>query len=143
MIIPKTETCNQTESPRFISDAESYYKTALGGVKRKAVFTNEILYNIISMSIEKYMMGFLTSKNELPPCHTLGNMIKEVMRHVAVSDSLVKKMDYFDKLQFICSFAFIKQEPISDNDIADMIVVLIEVRALVQGHLLNKEMITA
>lgn len=91
MIIPKTETCNQTESPRFISDAESYYKTALGGVKRKAVFTNEILYNIISMSIEKYMMGFLTSKNELPPCHTLGNMIKEVKRHVSVSDSLVKK----------------------------------------------------
>lgn len=136
MISNSPETVNQSTSPQFMTDAESYYKTALGGVNRKNIFTNEILYNIISMSIEKYMMGFLTSKNELPPCHTLGNMIKEIKRHIPVEEGLVKRLDYFDKLQFICSFSFIKQEPISDNDIADMIVTLTEIRAMVQGYLL-------
>lgn len=128
-------TINETEYPQFISQAEAYYKTVQGGVKRKQIFTNEILYNIISISIEKYLMGFLMSKNQLPPCHTLNNMIKEVKRHILVEESLVKRMDYFDKLQFICALTPFKRDPVSDNDITDMMIVLKEIRDMVQGHL--------
>jgi len=135
MITTYPETHNQTTSPKFITEAEAYYKTAHGGVNRKHIFTNEILYNIISMSIEKYLMGFLTSKNQMPACHTLGNMIKEVKQHIPVEDGLAKKMDHFDKLQFICSFALFKKEPISDNDIMDMITVLKEIRAMVHENI--------
>lgn len=135
MIHSNKATINQLESPAFISQANAYYKTALGGVNRKNIFTNEILYNIISMSIEKYLMGFLMSRNQLATGHTLTTMILDVKKYITVPESLEKRMDYFDRLQFICTFAFFKQEPITDKDIVDMIQVLKEIRELVQPNL--------
>jgi HEPN domain-containing protein len=131
------ETINQSESPRFIEEAEAYYKTALGGLNRKRIFTNEILYNIIAMSIEKYLMGLLMSRNQLSPGHTLTSMIKEVKKYIPVEESLIKKMDYFDRLQFICSFTLLKREPVSDKDITGMIEILKEIKTMVQVHLLH------
>jgi hypothetical protein len=122
-------------SNNFIKEANEYYKVAVGGVKRKKVFTNEILYNLISISIEKYFMGFLTSKNQLPKCHTLKNMINEVKTLVEVKESIVQKMYYFDDVQQICSIIDYNRKTISDHDIDEMISVLGEIKDLVDQNL--------
>lgn len=119
----------------FIKEANEFYKVAVGGVKKKKIFTNEILYNLISISIEKYFMGFLTSRNQLPQCHTLKNMINEVKSLVEVNETIVQKMYYFDDVQQICSLIDYHRKTISDHDINEMISVLGEIKELVDRNL--------
>lgn len=119
----------------FIKEANEFYKVAVGGVKKKKIFTNEILYNLISISIEKYFMGFLTSRNQLPQCHTLKNMINEVKSLVEVNETIVQKMYYFDDVQQICSMIDYHRKTISDHDINEMISVLGEIKELVDRNL--------
>lgn len=124
-----------TEHNQWIAEANGYFKAATGGLNRKEIFTNEILYNIISMSIEKYLMGFLVSRNQLPQCHTLSNMIQEVKVLTPVSDYIVQKMNYFDKVQQICSLVNYDKTIITDKDILVMINLLKEIRVMVQENI--------
>jgi hypothetical protein len=124
-----------TEHNQWITEANGYFKAATGGLNRKEIFTNEILYNIISMSIEKYLMGFLVSRNQLPQCHTLSNMIQEVKALTPVSDYIVQKMNYFDKVQQICSLVNYDKTIITDKDILVMINLLKEIKVMVQENI--------
>jgi hypothetical protein len=126
------ESIENIEIFRFKKEANAYYKTAIGGLRRKNIFTNEILYNIISMSIEKYIMAFLFARKYLPACHTLGGLIKDLKKFIPVEESLEKKVAQFDNLQFICALTFFSPEPISDADITDMVLVLQQIKELVQ-----------
>jgi hypothetical protein len=119
----------------FIKEANEFYKAAVGGVKKKKIFTNEILYNLVSISMEKYFMGFLTAKNQLPQCHTLKNMINEVKALVEVDEWIVQKMYYFDDVQQICSLIHYHRKTISDADINEMISVLSAIKELVERNL--------
>lgn len=124
-----------TEHNQWITEANGYFKAATGGLNRKNIFTNEILYNIISMSIEKYLMGFLVSRNQLPQCHTLSNMIQEVKELTPVTDYIVQKMNYFDKVQQICSLVNYDKNIITDRDILVMIDLLKQIRVMVQENI--------
>jgi len=125
---------SETTSNAFLSEARDYHKMIAGGMKRKKVFTNEILYNLMAMSIEKYIMGFLTQRNRLPQCHTLKNMVEELKTLVPVGDDMVQKMYYFDSVQMICSLVAYNRSAISDGDISDMAVLLDDLRQLVALH---------
>jgi hypothetical protein len=128
---------SESTSNSFLKEADEYHKLALGGLKRKKVFTNEILYNLISISVEKYIMGFLTARNQLPLCHTLKNMVNEVKTLVPVHDDIVRKMCYFDGIQNICSLVDYNRKTISDNDITEMVGLLEDVKQLVTQHSSN------
>ena len=49
----------------FMTEGDKYLKTAKGGIKRPAIFTSEILYNIIGLAIEKHVMGALMAKGHM------------------------------------------------------------------------------
>ena len=115
----------------FLKEANDYYKLSIGGLRRKNVFTNEILYNTISMSLEKYIMALFVSKNELPLCHTLKTMAKEMKKFVELDDDLIEQMYYFDNIQNLCSLAKYDKKAISDEDISNMVIVLDKIKALV------------
>ena len=123
-------------APNLLAEANDYYKLSVGGLKRKNIFTNEILYNTISISIEKYIMSFFVFRNQLPQCHTLLNMINEMKKLVHIDDDLVKQMHYFDNMQQICSLTSYTKKYIADEDISNMISLLNEVKKIVTMNLL-------
>ena len=59
----------------FFDEGNKYLKTARGGVKRPAVFTTEILYNIIGLAIEKHIMAALMAKGCLADNHTFTDLV--------------------------------------------------------------------
>ena len=124
-------------SDSLLAEAHDYYKLSVGGLKRKNIFTNEILYNTISISIEKYIMGLFVSHKQLPQCHTLFNMITEMKKFATVDDNLVQQMHYFDKKQQICSLATYNKKDIADEDILNFIYVLNEVKRIVLSNLVT------
>ncbi len=61
----------------FLHEGEAYLRTAVGAwTKGKKAFTPEILYNIIAMAIEKFVMAALMRHGALPYNHTMGDLVE-------------------------------------------------------------------
>ncbi len=88
----------------FLHDGEAYLRTGLAAyAKGKKAFTPEILYNIIAMAIEKFVMAALMQRGALPYNHTMGDLV-EAMDEVfpdAMGDMKDGLLD-FDRYQEIC-----------------------------------------
>ncbi|EOR94272.1 hypothetical protein ADIARSV_2513 [Arcticibacter svalbardensis MN12-7] len=128
----------ETVTNSFLKEANDYYKVSVGGLNRRNIFTNEILYNTISLSIEKYIMGFFVSRKEMLQCHTLNGMISELKRYMPVEDNLVSQIRYFDNMQQICSLATYNKNMIADDDISNMIDVLHKIKGMILSNLDQK-----
>ncbi|MCI5211179.1 MAG: hypothetical protein D3910_20885, partial [Candidatus Electrothrix sp. ATG2] len=55
----------------FLRDGEGYLRTATAAyTKKNGIFTSEILYNLIAMAIEKFIMAALMRHGAMPYNHT-------------------------------------------------------------------------
>lgn len=61
----------------FLKDGNGYLRTANGAyLNGNKIFTAEILYNIIAMSIEKFVMAALMSNGAMPYNHTMADLVE-------------------------------------------------------------------
>lgn len=86
----------------FMSEGDKYLKTARGGVKRPAVFTNEILYNIIGLAIEKHVMGALMANGHMADNHTFTDLIDATKQIGEIDESIANQLRKFESYQNIC-----------------------------------------
>lgn len=88
----------------FLEDGKGYLSTAIGALaKRKDIFTSEILYNIITMAIEKFVMAALMRYGTMPYNHTMADLV-EAMEETfpgAITDIRTELLQ-LDKYQDIC-----------------------------------------
>ncbi|MEZ4526117.1 MAG: hypothetical protein R2941_09390 [Desulfobacterales bacterium] len=132
------------EWKQYIEDGNRYLKTAVNGHEnRKQVFTPEIIYNIVSMSIEKQIMGLLMYHNRLPENHTLRDLtdaMKEFCsaekgKSVCFPDDLSEKLVAMDRFQEICCLeAYHRQIP-CNSDVPAFIDIGKKVQAFVAAQL--------
>ena len=60
----------------FLHDGDGFLKTAVAAHdKRRKVFTAEILYNIVAMAIEKFVMAALMRHGTMPYNHTMTDLV--------------------------------------------------------------------
>jgi len=105
----------------FIAEGRQFHKAALGGLKRTEVFTPEILYNLLAMAMEKYIMGLLMYRKNLPDNHTFQDLVDGLRRMEAQSgatssprltDALAEELLALDAFQEICSVdGYARQAP--------------------------------
>lgn len=57
-----------------LEDARGYHQAALGGMQKPQVFVPELLYNIITMSAERYCMAVFYLEDRLPSHHMFTDM---------------------------------------------------------------------
>ena len=63
----------------YLEDGNGYLRTAKGGyANRKKIFTSNILYNIIAMAIEKFVMAALMRHGTLPYNHTMADLVESM-----------------------------------------------------------------
>ncbi len=88
----------------FLKDGDAFLQTATGAYKKaRKVFTPEILYNIIAMAIEKFVMAALMNRGALPWNHTMGDLVEAMEDVFPVEISGVKEeLRELDKYQEIC-----------------------------------------
>lgn len=110
------------EWQNYINDGRKYLKTAANGLsKRKSVFTPEIIYNIVSMSIEKNIMGYLIYKNSLPDNHTLKDLADGVRRVCFIEDELYENLIKMDHFQEICNLNCCNVKTPDEKDIEEFL----------------------
>ncbi|WP_052813222.1 hypothetical protein [Desulfonatronum thioautotrophicum] len=119
-----------TESWRdFINEGRQFHKAALGGIKRSEIFTTEILYNLLAMAMEKYIMGLLMYRKNLPDNHTFRDLVDGLRRMEAQSEDysgprltnkLAEELLALDAFQEICSVEGYARRPPSEEEILRM-----------------------
>lgn len=108
----------------FLRDGTGFLGTAQGAYgKSVKAFTTEILYNVIAMAIEKFVMAALMYRGAMPYNHTMGDLV-EAMEGVFCAEIVelkggLLKMDTF---QEICDVDHYKIIPPERGDITWMLV---------------------
>lgn len=126
-----------TESWReYIHDGERFLKTALNGYSRRGrVFTPEIIYNIVAMSIEKNIMGYLMYHKSLPYNHTLRDLVEALDRVDPMGRELYERVVNMDRFQEICSIDYYHTQEPNEDDVQEFLAVGQEVREFVVKRL--------
>ncbi len=91
-----------TNSAVFMDEGNKYLKTARGGVKRPAIFTTEILYNIIGLAIEKHIMAALMAKGRLADNHTFTDLVDATKQIGEIDADIAAQLRKFESYQNIC-----------------------------------------
>ncbi len=91
-----------TDWKSFMEEGDKYLKTARGGVKRPAIFTTEILYNIIGLAIEKHVMGALMANGQLADNHTFTDLIDATKQIGEIDEAIADQLRKFESYQNIC-----------------------------------------
>jgi len=118
----------------FLADGEGYLQTAAGAhAGKKTAFTPEILYNLVSMAIEKFIMAALMRHGALPWNHTMRDLAEalEAAFPDVKNTSLGKRLIALDRYQEICDTDHFTIRPPDESDIPSMIELAREIRQLV------------
>ncbi|MBU0484279.1 MAG: hypothetical protein KKB30_07175 [Proteobacteria bacterium] len=88
----------------FLGDGDRFLKTAIGAhTKGRPVFTSEILYNLIAMAIEKFVMASLMQRGKLPYNHTMRDLVEAIDETFPGGINEIREgLLEFDKYQDIC-----------------------------------------
>src|SRR5208337_3721757 len=87
----------------FYKEGIDFWNAARNSSKRPEIFNSEVVYNIVSMAIEKFFMALLVYHDSLPYNHTLTDLVEAVKQVYHVDSLLEEKLKYMDSLQEICA----------------------------------------
>ena len=79
------------------------YLNAASPKKTTNVFNTEILYNMLSMSLESYIMAILDFHKTLPDNHTYTDLMCALDRVMTIDTGLKEKILKYENIQSICS----------------------------------------
>ena len=140
--LPDLNSCQPiTDWQEFLEDGDRYFNTAVGALaKQRDAFTPPILYNLIAMAIEKFVMAGLMRYGAMPHNHTMADLV-EAMEQVfpgAVAD-ISNELLKLDSYQEICDLeGFSITPPGMDRipamlDLANKVKLLITDRIIADG----------
>jgi len=125
-----------TDWREYLKDGKLYLQTALGAAERRSdVFTPEILYNIVAMSIEKLIMGFLMSRGDLAENHTMGDLLRALEKHAEVPAILSRDLLYLDSFQEICDLDTYNRRPPTQEETIRILAIGREMEAFINANL--------
>jgi hypothetical protein len=121
----------------YFRHGQSYLQTADRAYRREIrAFTSEILYNIIAMAIEKFVMAALMQRGKLPYNHTLADLV-EAMEQVFPGKlaEIGEGLLHLDQYQEICDLDGFKISPPKMEEISTMLDLAEKLRQLVHEEL--------
>ncbi len=93
-------------------------------------FGTDILYNVLSMALESYIMAILDYKQNLPDNHTYTDLIFGLERVMTIDPKLKEKILKYESIQSICSIDKFSIKKPTDEQITDLRDAIIEVKDL-------------
>jgi hypothetical protein len=87
---------------KWIRQGDQYLK-AVGQDGQKSRFGTDIRYNLLSMSLESYVMVILDFHRNLPDNHTYSDLIEGLERVILIESELKNRILEYENIQSICS----------------------------------------
>ena len=115
-----------------------YLKTAVKGQSRPEVFTNELTYNLIALSLEKLLVGLSLYHGKIPQHHRLDSLVQAVAKIEPMEAELIKNIQALDDYQNICSLEVYQLPVPNDLEIRSMFEIAGEVEHFVKQSIEKK-----
>lgn len=121
----------------FLSDGQGYLNTATKAYEKgNPVFTPEILYNLIAMAIEKFVMAALMRHSTMPYNHTMADLAEAMeATFPGKIEGLSQGLLDMDKYQEICDLDGFKITPPGMEQIPEMLELAHQLHTLVTNEL--------
>jgi len=118
----------------MIKGADSYYNSARGAFYKDSKFTTELIFNILTMAVEKYLVGLLMSKGIMPENHVIKYLLEETELYFTLDKTVHQNLTKVDEYLYICSLdSFTKKVP-SRDELESMIMALDNLKNFVHKH---------
>ena len=125
---------NKSDCDSYLDSANSYLETAKRGSRRSSVFSGPMIYHILCLSIEKFLMGIFCQHNAIPQHNTLSHMIQEAAAFTTIPEELIEQVQSMDKILNLCDPHAPLQMALTENQLQGMLAVGEKVRSLVSDH---------
>ena len=119
----------------YYTDAEGYYHAAIRGKENKKKFSNNLLYNIICMSMENFFISLMWFNKRVPEQHSLVGMLKELKDLYEIDENLLNQIRYINRFQNICSIDIFKQADPNISEVEEMVKTLQNVKSFCDDKL--------
>ena len=124
---------NDCES--YFDAGSSYLETAKRGHSRSSVFSGTMIYHILCLSIEKFLMGIFCCHNAIPQHNTLSDMIQEANTFTEMPKELIEQIQSMDSILNLCDPNAPLQAIITEDQLKAMLTVGEKIRDLAAAHL--------
>ena len=102
----------------WLKDGDDYRKAV--SPKSTKRFGTDIRYNLISMSLESYIMAIMDFYKTLPENHTFLDLISALETVIPVDGILKKRILKYESIQSICSIDKYSRTNPSEDEIIDL-----------------------
>ena len=120
-----------------------YLKTAGSGLNRRAVFNNELIFQLAAMAIEKIIVGICQYHGQMPTDHTLSGLVEALGPVCPLGDDLAGMIRRVEQMDDMCSLSPDHRVPPSDVEIEIALLAGREVASFAKEHIPLKDMATA
>ena len=94
-----------------------YLKTAEKGLNRRAVFNNELIFQLAAMSIEKIIVGLCQYYGQMPADHTLCGLVDALEAVCPLDKDLADMIRRIEQIDDMCSLSPDHRVPPGDVEI--------------------------
>lgn len=103
----------------WLTNGEKYFRAACPE-GRESRFLPELRYNLLSMSLEGYVMAIADFHNTLPYNHTYTDLMETLETLVSLDPDLKARILKHERLQEICSLEDYHRSTPSEEDLAEL-----------------------
>lgn len=87
----------------YYNEGVQYLQTANGWHAKGKKFNNELKFNMLSISMERMLVGLLLFNKEMPYSETVTGLVREAKPFVNWSEKFIKEVKKLNKYMFLCS----------------------------------------
>jgi hypothetical protein len=87
----------------LFDEGEGFFRVVESSHRKPAIFTPEIVHNLLCMAIEKYAMSILLSMGALPDNHTFSDLVEALKPQIPVSPGIEEALLALDQEADLCS----------------------------------------
>lgn len=92
-----------SETESFLEEGDKYLKVVLNAHKRPQIFTLELMFNLLTLAIEKHAMAILMACGTLPENHTFLELLEGIKWVMPVSEANHKTLLSLHQEESMCS----------------------------------------
>ena len=120
----------------WLKNGDQYLKAATPKGE-KSRFGTDIRYNLLSMSLEGYIMAILDFHGDLPENHTFLDLVVALERVMPIDESLKQRILKYENIQSICSLETYHRSAPTEEELLDLKGAIVEISSLAHdtiGH---------
>lgn len=119
---------------QYKNEADSYYRVA-NGAFTKEKFGEQVIYNMISMSIENYLTALCFGIDEIPEHSEIAAMICQISKKMELPDSFTEEARFINSFMNLCSLEVLETKDPSRDDLKRMLGFNAELKAFSETKL--------